>query len=183
MTCIVAIKDENQIIMASDSGSIDTDSMFTLHRADRKMVIKDNRFLIGFAGSYRIGQIVISSFMPARNDSDDPSKYMRTDFINGMRESLSENGAITNNSMDNTSFLIGYAGLLFWIQEDFQVAEVSYEYMAIGSGYEIALGSLFSTEGMKPEERLTIALRASMEFKAGIRAPFHAIRLPIDSSL
>jgi len=80
------------------------------------------------------------------------------------------------------SFLIGYSGELFWIQEDFQVAEITYDYMAIGSGCELALGSLFSTEG-SIEFRLTTALRASMEFKAGIRPPFHMLRLPIESSL
>jgi ATP-dependent protease HslVU (ClpYQ) peptidase subunit len=182
MTCIAAIKELSQIIMVSDSGSIDTESMFILNRADQKMVIKDNRFLIGFAGSYRIGQIIVSNFMPPRNDSMNPEKYMRTDFIAAMRESLSENG-IQSQTMDNTSFLIGYAGQLFWIQDDFQIAEIAHDYMAIGSGCEVALGSLFSTESLTSEERLTTALRASMEFKAGIRAPFHMLRLPISSSL
>lgn len=175
MTCVVAIKEPTQIIMASDSGSIDTDSMFIMKRADQKMIIRDNRFLIGFAGSYSHGQKVLTNYMPPQNVSMTPSKYMRTDFIDGLKELIDE------KTME-ASFLIGYSGELFWIQEDFQVAEITYDYMAIGSGYELALGSLFSTEG-STEFRLTTALRASMEFKAGIRPPFHMLRLPIESSL
>jgi hypothetical protein len=44
-------------------------------------------------------------------------------------------------------------------------------FTAVGSGHDIAKGSLFSTEG-DPQTRVLLALEAAERFSAAVRAPF-----------
>jgi ATP-dependent protease HslVU (ClpYQ) peptidase subunit len=70
-------------------------------------------------------------------------------------------------------FLVGYAGRLFKIEGDYQVAETSDGYFACGCGESYALGALYATKKLKPRDRIRIALQAAESHSSGVRAPFH----------
>ncbi len=60
----------------------------------------------------------------------------------------------------DSSFLFAYKDQLWSIGQDKSVIEVE-DYVAIGSGSDQAIGSLLSTEGQNPKERIVKAIKSS----------------------
>ena len=81
---------------------------------------------------------------------------MATAFIDAVRDSLKAGGwATTKDGREaGGGFLVGYRGQLFTICDDFQVAEASAGYDAVGCGHAIACGALFATKGRDPMKRV-----------------------------
>jgi ATP-dependent protease HslVU (ClpYQ) peptidase subunit len=108
-----------------------------------------------------------------------PTEYMVTGFVDAMRKCLKSSGAAqeTNKIEEQENhFIIGFKGRLFEIDEAYGVCEIKEEFIAIGSGTEYALGSLYTTKGRDPEKRVIEALKASAHFCEGVRAPFHIVK-------
>ena len=59
-----------------------------------------------------------------------------------------------------SSFLFAYKDQLYSIGADKSVIEIE-DYVAIGSGADQAVGSLLSTEGLSPKERIVKAIKSS----------------------
>jgi hypothetical protein len=57
----------------------------------------------------------------------------------------------------------------------FGVPKASYD--AVGCGADLALGAMFATEGMAPEQRIHAALAAASTFSAGVAPPFTILKL------
>jgi hypothetical protein len=114
--------------------------------------------------------------IPDHDPRDSDEKYVRTTFINALRAAFKEYGFLTleNNQDTGGCFLFGYKGQLYGIEEDFQVAQYSDSYFAVGSGGNFALGALFATKEveMEPEERVLVALQAAEAHNTCVRAPF-----------
>lgn len=178
MTCIVGLLDRENIYIGGDSAAINDYGLSI--RKDKKIFVKGD-FIFGFAGSYRMGQLLKYSFIPPEHDKNmDTYEYMVLNFIETLRECLSKGGltAIKNNEEEiGGIFLVGYKQRLFCVQSDFQVSERVDSFDAIGVGDQVALGSLYSTNGMHPEERILQALKASENFNSGVRGPFDIIKL------
>lgn len=184
MTCIAAITEGGRVYMAADSAGVAGLSLTV--RADPKIYRIATSFgdmLFGFTSSFRMGQILGYHFEPpihARNISTE--RYMVTSFIDAVRDLLKQHGfAKTQNNEDSGgTFLVGYRGMVFRICDDFQVGKNVVNYDAVGSGGEVALGSLYSTAPNREEldqqltarQRLQLALSAAEEFNAGVRGPF-----------
>ena len=64
MTCIVAIKHDNEIWMGGDSAAFRDDER--TNRADEK-VFKNGDFLLGYSGSFRVGQLIRYAFNPPKS--------------------------------------------------------------------------------------------------------------------
>lgn len=180
MTCIVAISENNKIFMGADS--LGTNYHTALVRNDRK-IFKVKNMLIGFTSSYRMGQILGFSLVPpTHNRSVNTLKYMSTLFIDEVRRVLKDKGysTVRNNEEIGGTFLVGYKGVIYQIDSDFQVGEASVNYAAVGSGEHLALGSLYTTDlknghinkYIKPEDRILGALGAAQEYNPGVREPF-----------
>jgi ATP-dependent protease HslVU (ClpYQ) peptidase subunit len=177
MTCIAAIVDkEGLVTMGADSAGTGGTSL-TL-RKDTKVFTK-GKFVFGFAGSYRMGQLLQYKFnIPDHDPRVDVDTYLRTDFIDGIRYMLSNGGFLKKvhevESSDGGIFMFGYEGRIFTVYSDFQVAESLVSYYAIGCGDDIALGALHATEGLNktPVERITLALQAAELYSSGVRGPF-----------
>ena len=60
----------------------------------------------------------------------------------------------------DSSFLFAYKDQLWFINQDKSVIEVE-DYVAMGSGVDQAIGSLLSTEGQGPKERIVKAIKSS----------------------
>jgi ATP-dependent protease HslVU (ClpYQ) peptidase subunit len=139
--------------------------------------LKDG-LLYGFAGSFRMGQVLRYKFdAPALLDDENVDEYMRTYFIDKVRECFEENGVLCQ-SEDGYAlgghFLVALKGRLFEIETDFQVGELTYDYAALGSGREVAMGALHALEivAMPAHEKVQRALAAAAEFKPDVRGPF-----------
>lgn len=175
MTCIVAIKDKGRVWIGGDSAGVA--GLNVTIRADEK-VFENGDFIMGFCGSFRMGQLLRYAFNPPKRHADtDIYKYMVTDFVDAVRSCLKNGGVAEkhNDAEKGGFFLVGYEGRLFEIESDYQVGESIEAYSAIGCGGEYAYGALAASEGQKPEARIKIALAAAEKFSAGVRAPFHIL--------
>ena len=64
------------------------------------------------------------------------------------------------------------------MDSDFHIGEADVQYMAEGSGQQVALGSLHSTSAIKtPRKRVRMALEAASKFIMSVRGPFTIIEV------
>jgi ATP-dependent protease HslVU (ClpYQ) peptidase subunit len=182
MTCIVGVVDDLGVVVGADSIAVSNWTMTI--RADPK-VFRLGEFLIGFCGSYRIGQAIRYGFKPPKSRrGTDPHEYMATAFIDSLRERFRDAGCMgkENHRDDGGTILVGFRGRLFRIDADFQVGESLCGHAAIGMGEEIALGALWAVRTLQPnigtELLVELALRAAEKNNAGVREPFHILHLP-----
>lgn len=168
MTCIIGILDQGKVYIGGDSAGVSNLSVTV--RADEK-VFTNGEFIMGFTSSFRMGQLLRYKFDPPKKSrSQTDMQYMTTSFIDAVRKCFKENGF--GNESVGGNFLVAYNNKLYNIDTDYQVGIPLNNYDAIGCGSEIALGSLYATAGMNPQERITKALDAATEFNAGVRPPF-----------
>lgn len=173
MTCIVGLVDAGTVFIGGDSAGVGGWDLTT--RSDSK-VFRNGEFIFGFTSSFRMGQLLCYSLRPPdRHPNRDPMAYMAVEFINAVRECLKAGGYATKTSEAEKggTFLVGYAGRLFLICDDYQVAESAAGYDACGCGESFAKGAMFANKTLPPEERLKQALLAAETHSAGVRGPFH----------
>lgn len=172
MTCIAGLIDKGTVYMGADSAGVAGTSLAV--RADQKVFVRDD-FIMGFTTSYRMGQLLRYNLqISPRPETRDVFEYMVTSFVEAVRKCLKDGGWAEKKDEKEKggTFLVGYAGRLFCIDSDYQVAENLLPYAATGSGEDIALGALFANGDLKPEERIRQALEAAEQFNAGVRRPF-----------
>jgi hypothetical protein len=188
MTCIVGLVDDSGVYLGADSVGADVSQYLTRTRKDSKVFYKrsegsevDN-FLIGFTTSFRMGQLVQHSFIIPEPpvEQDKIFGYLCTKFVDALRKTLSDGGymSVENKREEGGEFLVGFSGRLFCVGSDFQVAEHTEGYDAIGCGYAYALGSFFTTSGQDTKSaRVLMALEAAAKFSAYVQGPFNILKL------
>jgi len=177
MTCIAGLVDNGSVYIGGDSAGVGGWALTV--RSDRK-VFRNGDFVMGFTSSFRMGQLLQHSFCPPKRHADtDIQKFMVTEFVNEVRRCLKDGGYAEkhNDAEQGGTFLVGYAGHLFRIGNDYQVGEAADGIDACGCGEQIALGALFANRTAKPDDRLMTALQAAERFSAGVRGPFHIEKL------
>ena len=185
MTCIVAIAQGGVVYMASDHAASDDKTGWILSRKEPKC-FKIGQYAIAFTDSFRMGQILQYSWTPPKytptKTNSGLDKFMRTKFIDSVKQAFKDNGygSIGSSSEEDTGgiFIVGIEGRIFTIDEDFHVGENVVNYMAEGSGGQIALGALYATKNQKnPRVRIKAALEAAAEFNMSVAPPFTYIQV------
>lgn len=175
MTCIVGLVEDGKVWMGGDSSAIAGEHVWGV---EHPKVWAKNDYLFGYAGSFRLGQVVEHAFVPpARAENESLMYYMTIKFINELREVLAEHGCLVTSGegiegLDESLIMVGYEGHVFVIDDDLQVNECNDGYVAIGCGGDYALGSLYSTKGKHPHKRVLKALKAAAHFTKGVRPPY-----------
>jgi ATP-dependent protease HslVU (ClpYQ) peptidase subunit len=172
MTCIVGLVEGNTVFIGGDTAG--SSGCFISERADGK-VFRLGEFLIGFSGSYRIGQLLRYKFQPPTLEVGvELHRYMVLQFVDALRECLKEGGAAlkVNDVETGGHFLVGIRGRLFGIETDYQVADYADNFAACGCGRDFAMGSLFSTSIKNSKARVRLALESAERFDACVRGPF-----------
>jgi ATP-dependent protease HslVU (ClpYQ) peptidase subunit len=186
MTCIVGLVEGDTIYLGGDSLASDEVGSHVVGRADEKVFINDEghvKVIMGFCGSFRAGQLLRHAFVPP----DQPTKhddmtYMVVDFVDALRTTLKEKGALKKDDEEEThpmACMVGYKGHLYAIEEDFDVGRPQDNFYAIGAGGQIAFGALHATRnsGMPPRERVKLALEAAEKYNAACRGPHTILEL------
>jgi ATP-dependent protease HslVU (ClpYQ) peptidase subunit len=185
MTCIVAIAQNGTVYMGSDHAASDDKTGWILSRKEPKC-FKVGQYGIAFTDSFRMGQILQYSWNPPKytptKTNSGLDKFMRTKFIDSVKTAFKDNGygSIGSSSDEDTGgiFIVGLEGRIFTIDEDFHVGENVVNYMAEGSGGQIALGALHATKNQKnPRLRIKAALEAATEFNMSVAAPYTYIQI------
>jgi ATP-dependent protease HslVU (ClpYQ) peptidase subunit len=178
MTCIVGLQHQGIIYIGGDSLATTDDVVNT--RLDEK-VFFNGPMVIGFTHSFRMGQLLRYSLKIPRHTSDKSDmEYLTTTFINTVRKLYTTKGFLrksTNEEELGGTFLLGYKGKLYSVADDFQITTSADDYMACGSGWEIALGALYATPTLDPILRINRALAAASHFHVTVRDPFVILKL------
>ena len=168
MTCIVAIAYDDRVVMGADSAGV---SGYDLQiRADHKIFI-NNKFMIGYTGSFRGGQLLQYSFTPpAKRAMHSLHQYMVTDFVDAIRSCFKDGGFLTQkDGIESCSFscIIAHQNELYILEEDFQIGRSVQHYAAVGCGAPLALGAFYAGGDAQT------ALEAAEMWSAGVRRPFN----------
>jgi ATP-dependent protease HslVU (ClpYQ) peptidase subunit len=172
MTAIVGLVHGGVVHIGGDSAGVDGWSLTI--RADAK-VFRNGPYVMGFSGSFRMGQLLRYALAPPEPDGE-LEPFMATTFIDAVRKCLKEGGWASkeNEREEGGVFLVGVHGRLFCVCNDYQVGEAADGYAAVGCGDDLALGALYATarSRMAPQKRLRLALEAAERFSSGVRGPY-----------
>lgn len=149
MSCIIAVKRNGVIVFGSDSL---VSTSYNKYSCKNDKIFYKGKTIIGVAGSPRVGQLIqyeLKDFKIKSNDQTE-MEYMVKIVAQSIKTVLEE-----NNACDPEEFpfevLIGYNGKLYQMFNDFQIVELDYPYQAVGSGSDIAIGSLFTSSMVDPD--------------------------------
>lgn len=180
MTSIVGIVDNSlstpRVWMGCESGA--SDDSIILAVKDKK-VIKNGKYLIGYAGDPGLGQLLHSIELPDPTNvkQENLLKFMRLSFSKTFRtavDTYSPHPSAGDKDEDaGVAALIGVRGRLFEFDSgDYQLNE--YDECAIGSGANFAFGVLYATAGYKDQKkRIQKALECSIKYSPSCLDPIH----------
>lgn len=178
MTCIVGVNHDGKVYLGGDSAAVSEVYDITI-RVDPKVFIVNNDMAIGYTGSFRMGQLLRYITLPKHLEGMDCFQYMVTAIIPFIRKTFTDGGY--NMKVDGRDeggfFLIGYRGHLYKIDEDYQVGEGTDEYAAVGWGRPYALGSLWHTKSLSPEDRINTALEVAAYYSGAVAPPFNIVKV------
>lgn len=180
MTCIVAIVEDGVVTMGADSLSSDV-RRYDVRILKTPKLFENGPFLIGYTTSWRMGQLLQYRLgIEVRHPDTDATEFMATTFVDAVRRCLKEGGWAEKEKEQETggTFLVGYEGHLFYVQDDYSVLESADGFDACGSGDRHALAALHATGGKSARERITLALEAAERFTAYVRRPWHILEQP-----
>lgn len=178
MTCIVGLIDNGVLYMGGDSLGSNGITKRIYKNPKVYFANNSNDIIIGSTSSYR--QLQILKYENLFDDADIlknkeiDHRYMVTKFIDGLQKLFEKKGIEENEKgvKNGGFFLIGHSKALYKVQSDYSVMETKEGYDAVGSGEEVALGSLCSTVGEEPIERIKKALIAAEKHACGVQRPF-----------
>ena len=184
MTCIVGFLDKNNdcVWIGGDSlgSNYYTKSVQSPSKVFRHDVFKN--VIMGSTTTFR--HIDLLKYSDAIFDKIDfyenavlDHKYMVTKFIPKVID-LFKNGIISEYEKDRGgNFIVGAKNRLFEIQCDYAVLEPIDGICAVGSGSDVAMGSLLTTldMDMTPINKVQLALQAAEKHCCGVQRPFHII--------
>lgn len=176
MTCIVGIEKKGTVWLGGDSAGT-ARNMHQRVRADKKVFIK-GEFIMGFCGSFRMGQLLQCSLViPERQSAGDDYSWLVTEFTAAVKKCLAAEGGEGEEKL-TPNFLFGYKGKLYGMMGDYQVSKPEFGFDAMGSGADIAIGAMHASKGKwNPKKRILQALEASAHNNAAVRPPFHVLSL------
>lgn len=183
MTCIVGYSLKGKVFIGGDSAGVNTDTYGLTVRNDPK-VFKNGSMIMGFTTSFRMGDLLHHALViPDRHADEDVDKWLRTSFVNAVRDCLKSGGFAGKEKEIEAggTFLVGYEGRLFEIGDDYQVGEAVDPYDAVGCGSDYAKGAMAAminlVPGIAPEQMIEYALQITERNCAGVRAPFNVVTL------
>lgn len=173
MSLIVAIKDKDRVVFGSDkqvSTSVTKD-----HSATKIWEVVDlPGAIMGSVGSMRASQVIQYSRLFDLNEIMDKGGISTSFVINslvpnivgqlrsaGVSLAAAEDGDLSCASIPNMFlFALGESAWMIWT--DLSVTELD-DYLAIGSGSDVATGVLFATKEKNPFERIVTCIDAAAE--------------------
>lgn len=172
MTCIVGIQKGRTVWIGADSAM--TRGLDQRLTGEKKVFI-NGEFIMGVAGYPRTMSLLNHSFdPPAQPDDMADDEFIHTVFVDAVKNSV----LLPGETGFDSNVMIGYRGKLYMMESNFQILVPAPGFEAMGSGGEIAIGVLRATRGMRnPRKRCLLALEASAENNAGVRPPFHVLKL------
>lgn len=171
MSLVLAIKDRDRIILGADKQISDSGSDSADHTSTKIWAVEElPGAIMGGVGSARASQIIQYTDIIDKNliNKDVDTSFIIRSLVPTIVASLKANGInaeIKDGSpciMLPSSFIFAYKDKAWVIWNDLSVAELT-DYLAIGSGSDVAKGALFATKNCNPFDRIAVAIGAAAE--------------------
>jgi hypothetical protein len=163
VTCIVGLVEDNTIYMGGDRSASDDISIVSMIKP--KVSIRDE-WIYGYAGTIGIGQLI--NYIDLPSPEGDIEKLIRLDICESLKTMIDSHARDIEN--DDTGFLIGAKGRLFEFNvSDWGVLEI--DQTSIGSGSQIAFGSLYTSIDNNPIDRIGLAIGAAITYSPSCQGP------------
>ena len=180
MTCIVGVEGDGVVVGGGDSAGVTDDDLLVVRADEKVFTLLGGDFVLGFTDSFRMGQLLRYSLRLPRRETreaayaSDPDRFMATTFVDAARACLKKGGFARREDDAETggTFVVGWHGRLYEIDDDYQVGRSVSGYTAVGGGAEIAFGALHATADVDPAERVERALEAASAHSATVRPPY-----------
>ena len=170
MSVVVAIKENNKVYIGVDSQVTKGGTRTTLKNPHNYKVWRvpgAPHCLMAQVGNFRDSNVVrlmdrlVTDYNIFRQHVD--YEFVVKKVVPDIVEELKKYGMLKDDKyiecMDS-AFIFAFENQLYMIGRDLSVIEID-DYVAMGSGEDQAIGSLLSTEGEKPKERIVKAIKAS----------------------
>lgn len=171
MTCIVGVEDKHGTILGADS--IAANYYMEGPNGYTKLFI-NKPFLFGCSTSFRMIDLLTYELEVTKSTEED-DKFMRTTFLTAVRKCFKKGGFLSkdNEAEIGGSFLVVYNNKIYQILNNFGVLPSQSYGTAVGSGHEVALGSLYSTynTSLSAKERVVLAVEAACEISSTVKGP------------
>jgi len=180
MTCVIGLIHGSRIYMGSDSAAVGNRFIRT---TNLPKIFRNGPFLIGYCGSFRMGQVLEHSLrIPRQKEDQSDIAFMINVFIENVRNCLKEKGVASIEQRKETGghFMVGYKGRLYSINSDFHVGDMLDGFDCIGSGAPIALGAMKALEKTRPKQRIEKSLEVAAYYSADVTGPFHVMSIRAD---
>jgi len=178
VTCIVALETPRGVWMGADRAASWTDTTMTM---GVPKIYSNGPAIIADCGDFRTGQLLQYALdIPVHTLGWDVDRWVAIDLMAAIRTALGEHGwDRKDDGVDSaTSFLLAIQGRCYEIQSDYSFLRNEAGEYAIGSGSFHALGSLHTSRGWKPKDRIHAALEAAAEHVTSVAGPFDIARQP-----
>lgn len=182
MTCIVAIVKDGVVWMGSDRRVEQGNLKFGLHNNLSKIckisVGDAPEFLVAVTGKIRSMNIVQTIDSSNMELTQDPHYNVVRVLLAHIRSDMIDHGALpeADDKTDGSpQILIGHRGHLYNIGYGFGLSEIAGGCYAIGSGEEVAMGSMHTSHALgvdDPVRVITLALEAASDIAVGVARPF-----------
>jgi len=190
MTLIIGYldKDNKTTYIGADSGGIKGDTKYIQKNPKVFYNYHNFNFLIGFASSFRMGQILQYTLTPPDIPKsilihNDLERYMVNYFIDELRETFNNAGFLQrfeDGDDKGGHFIIAFKDNLFVIERDFHVSSVYTNYVAIGCAEPEAMGSLSTIERlnpqMHPEDKIKLAMSIANKHTTCVYNPYVVLK-------
>lgn len=169
MSLVIAIKDKDRIVLGADKQVSSGDSKD--HTITKIWEVDElPGAIMGGVGSARASQVIQYANIIDKNliNRDIGTDFIICSLAPTICEGLKRNGFNIEAKegdfceMMPNSFIFAYKDRAWLIWNDLSVQEIS-DYLAIGSGSDVARGALFATKKHNPFERIVTAIDAAAE--------------------
>lgn len=176
MTAIIGIRDHERkvVLIASDSMATDGGEIYTTNSVKIKRL---GSLVVGAAGWTRLTQKLFADKFSdeAVSKAGGIWNFLVGPFTAKIMKLQDELKAETAGCA--SVMLVAWRDRLFEVYNDHTIQELD-NYWAVGSGQDLALGSLYTTfelEGLSIEDKAQLALESAEAYKATVRGPFNFV--------
>ena len=178
MTCIVGVAKEGTVWLGGDRAAVN-ESLTRTIIGDPKVFLR-GEVGVGVCGLPKVMDAVAHAIEFPRHRSGSARSFLVSELVPALREGLKRLDCTVDEPGHGTCFngamLIAYRGDLYTLEGNFQLVKNSKSYASVGSGAELALGSLAETWRLvSPRKRVLAALHAAADGNAGVSAPFDIV--------
>jgi ATP-dependent protease HslVU (ClpYQ) peptidase subunit len=173
MTVLIGLEHESRVYIGADSR---TTTGWEASTQQRPKVFRLGTYLIAATGRCRFADLLEFGFDAPQDESGKyDTRFMVRSFVPTLRTLLKDHGAMGKTEETEAAlggFLVGAAGHLYHVCEDFAVTSSDDGLMAIGSGSPYALGAMEARKDMPPRDRILLALEVAAKFNIGCGPPY-----------